>query len=106
VVHDWSSAVRFTDYGGPVGNYRVFNYLSDFAEKWLKVVYMCQRDTCEIISQSDHPFNSCDQNSKCSIYDYHWMRVIRFRMKILAASDTESDYAIHCTWVLSLHLYR
>jgi len=27
-------------------------------------------------------------------------------MKILAASDTESDYAIRCTWVLSLHLYR
>jgi len=33
------------------------------------------------------------------------MRLIRFRMKILAASDTESDYAIRCTWVLSLHLY-
>ena len=46
------------------------------------------------------------QNSKCSIYVYHWMRLIRFLVKILAASDTESDYAIRCTWVLSLHLYR
>jgi len=34
------------------------------------------------------------------------MRFIRFRRKILAASDTESEYAIRCTWVLSLHLYR
>jgi len=38
-------------------------------------------------------------------YVYHWMRLIRLRIKILAASDTESDYAIRCTWVLSLHLY-
>ena len=37
---------------------------------------------------------------------YHWMRFIRFRMKILAASDTESDCALRCAWVLSLHLYR
>jgi len=37
---------------------------------------------------------------------YHWMRLIRFRMKILAASDTESDGAMRCTRVLSLHLYR
>ena len=37
---------------------------------------------------------------------YHWMRLIRFRMKILAASDTESDYTIRCTWVLSPHLHR
>jgi len=27
-------------------------------------------------------------------------------MKILAASDRESDCTIRCTWVLSLHLYR
>jgi len=33
------------------------------------------------------------------------MRLIRFGMKTLAASDMESDYGIHCTWVLSLHLY-
>jgi len=36
-------------------------------ENWLKDVYMCQNDTCEIISQSDHSFNSYDQNSKFSI---------------------------------------
>ena len=37
--------VEFTNYGGPhwgIDNYRLFNYLSDFAEHWLKGVYMCQ----------------------------------------------------------------
>ena len=28
------------------------------------------------------------------------------RLEILAASDTESDCAIRCIWMLSLHLYR
>jgi len=85
--------------GGPhwgIDKYRLFNYLSDFAGNWVKGVYMCQNDTSEIISQSDHPFKSYDQKSKCSIYVYHWVRLIRFHMKILAASDTESDYGIHC----------
>ena len=38
----------------------------------------------------------------CSIYVFHWMRVIRFCRKILAGSDTEYDCAIHCSW--SFHL--
>ena len=67
---------------------------------------MYQDDTCEIISQSDHSFNRYDQKFKSSIYVYHWIRLIRFHIKILAASNTESDYAIRCTWVLSHHLYR
>jgi len=110
VVHDWSCALELTNYGGgdPPGidNYRPLDYLSDFAENWLKGLCMYQDDTRAIISQSDHSFNIYDQKSKCSIYVYCWMRLIRFHMKILAASDTESDYAIHCTGVLSLHLYR
>jgi len=36
----------------------------------------------------------------------HCMGQIRFRVKILGASDAESDCAISYTWVLSLHLYR
>jgi len=40
---------------GGIDNYWPFNYLSHFA------------DTCEIISQPDHPFNSYDQKSKWSI---------------------------------------
>jgi len=104
VAHDWSGADQFTNYGG-IDNYRMFNYLSYFAENWLKGVYMCQDDTCKIISQSDHPFNSKDQKFKFSIYVYHWMRLIRFHMKILTASGTESDYVIRCTWVMSIHLY-
>ena len=93
--------------GDPPGidNYRAFNYLSDFAETWPKGVYMCQDDTGEITSQSGHSFNSYDQKAKCSIYVYHQVRLIRFHMKILEASDMESDYALHCNWVLSLHLY-
>jgi len=51
-----------------IDNYRPCNYLSDFAEIWLEDVYMCQD---EIISQSDHSFNSYDQKSKRSIYVYH-----------------------------------
>jgi len=89
-----------------IDSYRLFNYLSDFAENWLNGVYMYQDDTREIISQSNHPSNSYERKSKCSIYVYYWMRLIRFRMKILAAFDTESDNAMRCTWVLSLHLYR
>jgi len=76
--------------GGPLGhidNYRAANYLSDFAENQLKGVFVCQDDTGEIISQSDHSFNSYDQKPKFSIYVYHWMRLIRFSVKILAASD-------------------
>jgi len=86
-----------------IDNYRPLNYLSGFAENWLKGVCMCQDETCEIISQPDHSFNSYDQKSKCSIYVYHWISIC---MKILVASDTESGYRIRCTWVLSLHLYR
>jgi len=105
-VHDWSRVAVPIMRGVHWGfyNYRLFGYLSDFAENWLKGVYMCQDDTCGIISQSDHSFNSYDQKSKCCIYVYGWMRLIRFPMKILAASDTESDFAIHCTWMLSLNL--
>ena len=42
VVHDWSFADEFNNYGGPttIDNYRPFNYLSDFAENWSKGVYM------------------------------------------------------------------
>jgi len=47
VVRDWSCAVEFTNYGGPhwgVDNYRLLNYLADFAENWLKGV--CKVSTC------------------------------------------------------------
>ena len=63
--------VEFTNYRGlhwGIDNYRAFNYLPDYAENWLKGVYMYQDDTCEIISQSDQSFNSYDQKSKFSIY--------------------------------------
>ena len=80
-----------------IDNDRLFNYLSDFAEDWLKDVYMClqgvymcQNDTCEISSHSDHSFNSYDEKSKCSIY-------------VFLSLD---EATIHFTWVLSLHLYR
>ena len=65
-----------------MANYNLFTYLLDFAENWLRGVYVCQDDTCNIISQSDYPFKSYDQTSKCSIYVYHCMRLIRIRMKI------------------------
>jgi len=55
---------------GGISNYGPFNYRSDFAENWLKGVYMYQDDTCEIISQSDPSLNSYDHKSKCSIYMY------------------------------------
>ena len=73
-VRDWSCAVGFTNYGGAhwgIDNYKSPNYLSDFAENWLKCVYVCQDDTCEIISQSDYSFNSYDQKSKWSLYVHH-----------------------------------
>jgi len=60
---------------------------------------MYQDDTCEMISQSNHSFNIYDPH-----YVYHWMKPFRFCVEILAASDTESDDAIRCTWLLSLYL--
>jgi len=50
-----------------IDNYRLFIYRSDFAEKWLKGVYMCRDDTCEMISLSDQPIKSYTQKLKCSI---------------------------------------
>jgi len=40
---------------GGIDNYRLFSYTADFAENWLKGVYMCQDKICEILSQSAHP---------------------------------------------------
>jgi len=97
VVHDRSSAAEFTNYGGPhwvIDNYRLFNYLSDFAENWLKGVYMYQDDTCEIISQSDHSFNGYGPKSKCSTYVYHWMRLIRFQYENLLTQNLIAQYTI------------
>jgi len=54
-VRHWSCAVEFTHYGEPTGALTTIA-LSEFAENWLEGVNMCLDDTCEIISQSDHPF--------------------------------------------------
>ena len=61
---------------------------SDFAEKWLESAHMCQNDTCEISSHSDQTFKIDGQKSKWSIHVNDWMRLIRFWMNSLAASDT------------------
>ena len=66
VIDDWSCAVELANYGGHhwgIDDYRLFNYLSDFPESWLKSVYMYQDNTCEIIFRSDHSFTSYDQKS-------------------------------------------
>jgi len=75
VVCDWSGEVEFTKDGGSTGELIT---IADFAENWFKRVYMCQDDTFELLSLSDHSFKSYDQKSKCPIYVYHWMRRIRF----------------------------
>jgi len=58
VVHDRSCAVEFTHYLGShwgIVNYRLFNYLSDFAENWLKGVYMCRMTpTKSFLTQTTH----------------------------------------------------
>jgi len=66
---DWSGAVEFTNYGGPTGaltvNYRLFNYLPDFAENWPKGVYRCVRMTSvKSLSQADHPLEFSAQPDK------------------------------------------
>ena len=79
---------------GPTGALTTIGCLiSDFDENWLKGLrskvkgYLCQNDTCQIIPQSDHPFKSYDQTSKCSVMSIIG-RHIRFSVKILATSDT------------------
>jgi len=57
--------------GGTLGNYELFNYLSDFAETRLRGVYMSQDDTCEIISQPYHSFDSYGRQCKYSSYICH-----------------------------------
>ena len=59
---------------------------------------MCQDDTGGTIFQSDHPFNSYDRKYKCCLYVYHWMKLIRFLTKILAASDKQSDYTMYAAF--------
>ena len=49
---------------------------------------MCVRMTLVKLFLKQATHSSHDQKSKCPIYVYHWMRLIRLRMKILAASDT------------------
>jgi len=49
---------------------------------------MYQDDTCEIISPPDHPVKSYAKTFKCSIYTYHWIRRIRFRVTILCWFQT------------------
>jgi len=80
-----------------IDNCRLFNYLSDLADNWLKGVYMCQDDTCEIISQSDNSFNSYAQKSKCSICLAWGLLGSVWKSEHPAVSDTKSDYAIRCT---------
>ena len=52
---------------------------------------MGRDDTCKIICESDCPFKSYDQKTKNAPY----MSEERFRVKILVASDRESDCVIH-----------
>ena len=111
VVLGWSCAVQLSliIMRGPYWTFTTIGCLIIFLillEIGGKVSTCVRMIPVKSFSQSDHSFNSYDQNSKCSIYVYHWMRLIRFHLKILPASDTKSDYAIRCTWVLSLHLYR
>jgi len=83
---------------------RAFIYLSDFAESWPKLS-TCVRITPvkSFLNQTIHSIVMI-KNPNALLYVYPWMRLIRFPMKILGASDSESDYAIGCTWVISLHL--
>jgi len=66
---------------------------------------MYQDDTSEIISQSDHSFNTIKNPNSRYMSIIGWGH-IRFLVKILASSETGFDYAIRCTWVLSFYLYR
>ena len=88
-------------------NYGLLNYICVILLKSGWKVSTCVRmaSVTSFLNQTT-PFNSDYRKSKCSIYDYHQMSLIGFRMKILTASGTESDYAIRCTWVLSIHLRR
>ena len=110
VVHGWSGAPEFTNLGGPTGALttigRLFIFLILLKIGWKVSTCVRMTPVKAFLNQNEHSFKSYDRKSKCSIYVNHWMWLIRFRIKIFAASDTESDYAIHCSWVLSLHLSR
>ena len=61
MIRHWSSAADFINYGRPIGSLaNIGHSIIDLIllKHWLKGVYMCQEDTCEIISQSDYPFKS------------------------------------------------
>jgi len=60
---------------------------------------MPQDDICQTIHSK-----FLIKNSNAPHNVYHWVWHTRYHGKIPAASDTESDYAIWCTWVLSLHV--
>ena len=82
VVSDCSRLAVVTNYGGTcalttIDHLNIILILLILAERclhvsgWhlLKGVYMCQDDTCEIISQPDHPIKGYDQKSECSLLD-------------------------------------
>ena len=50
-----------------IESYRLFNYLSDFAENRLEGIHMCRDNACELISLSDSPFKSYAQKSECPV---------------------------------------
>jgi len=58
IGYEWLSLLIMEGPQPGIHSYRLFNYLSEFAENWLKGVYMCQDATCENISLPDHPFKN------------------------------------------------
>ena len=76
---------------------------------WGKFFWLIRISVSQNVPESNcSAFKSYAQNSKSSMYIYyiyHWMRRIRFRVQILAASDTESDCTMRCTWLLSPNMY-
>ena len=108
VVHDWSCAVEFTNYGGLTGALPTIGCLIIILillrSGW-KVCTCVRMTSVKSFPNQTPPIQKLWSKIQM-LYVYHWMRHIGFPVKMLAASDTESDYAIRCTWVLSLHLYR
>ena len=78
----------------------MINYPCDLLD-WLEGVYMCQNDTCEITSQSVHPFTGYAQKSKYRSVNYfsgfaeNWLRGAVFSCVRMTPVESFVNQTIH-----------
>ena len=118
VGRDWSWAAEFTNYERShwgIDNYIQFIFLILLGIGWKVSTRVRMTPVKSFIYQTilskvifntaNAPYMSIiEWGSDIKVTLCHWMRRVRFHVKILGASDTKFNCSIQCSWVLS-HQY-